>query len=467
MKQPANFYSILFASMCGHYGFFLLQNLLILYMIHFLQTPAEDATSTFTSFTALMAVAPLAAGKFIDRNLDDTHAVFTGGLLLSAGLFGVALLQGHLLNLSLSFIICGNGLFLPGILSSFGHIYVHGDARRENAFLQLYAAINISAAGALISAPFIISYFGWQAALAAAGSAVLLGIMFLRFRYWQTSAYKPTTSIQFLELFVLCCASIAALDLLLLSTMMSSVFLISMSSLLFIYSLISLPQMEIMYRKRALVCIGMIVFSVICFTLMHQSATSITAFVDDHVTRTIGKHVVPVFYFMALNPVLIVILTPLLMMIWNYFKAAKIQLSIPLKFGIGTVLLGLGFLLLTYTISCWHSPDGHISYVWLVCSYILQTLGELMIVPVCLAVITDIAPKQMAAFMIGAWCFVNTASIPLANLISKFTITLPHIGKHHLPAEIVMHANVYGSLGVIALFSGMILLTLNLLRSSN
>ena len=51
--------------------------------------------------------------------------------------------------------------------------------------------------------------------------------------------------------------------------------------------------------------------------------------------------------------------------------------------------------------------DGKSAFVWLFVSYVLQSIGELLISPVGYAMIGKLAPRQYQGVMMGSWMLVT------------------------------------------------------------
>lgn len=457
--QPATLYTITASYMCEHFGYYMLRTLLVLYMIRLLMLPAAHAYSTFAAFSALMFVAPMVGGKFIDRNFDHDHAALIGGALLSAGLFAIGFLGHKFLNIALSIIICGKGFYEPGIIASLGELYHRGDSRRERGFLAMYSLINVSAVAASLSAPVIIWYAGWQGAFYTAAGVTIFGTILLYISRWYAGETRKIPTQQVMEAILFIVSGILILDLLMRSTAMSVTFMIGLSSSLFIYTLINMMKLNNAHRNQLLSCLALTAFSIICFTLTQQSAMSLTVFADNNVNRVWGGYSIPTFYFLALNPLLIIVLTPILAGIWRKLDAHGNNPSVAVKFAIGTILLGLGFLILTEGIELNETAAAKLNLMWLVASYFFQTLGELFICPVGLAMITEIAPRQMIGFMIGAWYFAMALANWLAGIAANYTVTLHHPSTHHHTSLVLTaYSNVFGSLGFFAVGAGFLLL---------
>ena len=110
---------------------------------------------------------------------------------------------------------------------------------------------------------------------------------------------------------------------------------------------------------------------------------------------------IPASWFSILNSFFIITLAPLFSKVWE----SKYNPSGSVKFGLGLVLLGLGFGFLAYGSS--GIPAGaataSVSIMWLVFAYLFHTMGELALSPVGLSYVTKLVPAGMIAFMFGIW----------------------------------------------------------------
>src|SRR5690554_2955295 len=106
-------------------------------------------------------------------------------------------------------------------------------------------------------------------------------------------------------------------------------------------------------------------------------------------------------WFGILNSFFIITLAPLFSRWWE----SKYNPSAAMKYGIGLILLGLGFAILSYGAS--EIPSGaktaSVSIIFLILAYLLHTMGELCISPVGLSYLSKLVPARMIGFMFGVW----------------------------------------------------------------
>ncbi|GAA4282450.1 peptide MFS transporter [Gaetbulibacter aestuarii] len=110
---------------------------------------------------------------------------------------------------------------------------------------------------------------------------------------------------------------------------------------------------------------------------------------------------VPASWFSILNSLFIIVFAPLFSKLWE----SKYNPSAAVKYGLGLILLGVGFLALAYGAS--GIPQGAktaaVSMVWLVFAYFFHTMGELCLSPVGLSYVSKLVPARMIAMMYGVW----------------------------------------------------------------
>lgn len=106
-------------------------------------------------------------------------------------------------------------------------------------------------------------------------------------------------------------------------------------------------------------------------------------------------------WFGILNSFFIITLAPLFSKWWE----SKYNPSAAMKYGLGLILLGLGFGILAYGTS--DIPQGaktaSVSMIFLILAYLLHTMGELCISPVGLSYLSKLVPGRMIGFMFGIW----------------------------------------------------------------
>ena len=120
----------------------------------------------------------------------------------------------------------------------------------------------------------------------------------------------------------------------------------------------------------------------------------------------------PAGYFQIFNPFFVITLAPLLAAVWIALARRNLNPSLPVKFALGLLLLGGGFLVMAGAAKI-GLKNGKVWPTWLITTYLLHSVGELCLSPVGLSSVTKLSPPRLVGQMMGIW-FLATS---LGNLI--------------------------------------------------
>ncbi|HKI78626.1 MAG TPA: peptide MFS transporter [Ignavibacteriaceae bacterium] len=184
-KHPKGLYVLFFTEMWERFGYYLMVGILLLYLIDTKTGGKGFDTSTAAdivgSFIALVYLTPFIGGLIADRYLGYIKSIFIGGILMSAGYFGLAFPGDTALFVSLGLVIIGNGFFKPNISTLLGIIYNKEELKplKDNAYNIFYMGINIGALVCNFVAAYLRNTYGWGYAFSAAGVGLLIGLIWL------------------------------------------------------------------------------------------------------------------------------------------------------------------------------------------------------------------------------------------------------------------------------------------------
>jgi POT family proton-dependent oligopeptide transporter len=136
--------------------------------------------------------------------------------------------------------------------------------------------------------------------------------------------------------------------------------------------------------------------------ILATSFTAIWALVIWRVNREFSNDATEVAatWFGILNSLFIITLAPVFSKWWE----SKYNLPGAIKFGLGLVLLGLGFGFLAYgSMPLANGVDIKVSMIWLVLAYLFHTMGELCISPVGLSYVSKLVPPTWIGMMFGVY----------------------------------------------------------------
>lgn len=149
--------------------------------------------------------------------------------------------------------------------------------------------------------------------------------------------------------------------------------------------------------------------------------------------------------FQSANPIYIVIFTPLLIGFFGFMKRRKLELNTPVKIALGMIVAGLSSLTMYFAA---HSTNIYIdktSMSWLLSTYAIFTVAELLISPIGLSMVSKLAPPRLTALMMGAWFLINSMAGKISGMMASYWDKFDDKGNYFL------------ILFVLALFSALIM----------
>ena len=477
----------------------------------------SHAYAIYGAYGAMVYATPLLGGLIAEKFFGYRKAIIWGGILMSLGHFTMAFpilssfgiaspeffesLTEPVFFIALGLLILGNGFFKPNISSFVGTFYEKGSDLRDRGFNLFYMGINVGAFLAPITCGAIgqdHANFGvnsWHYGFGLAGIGMVLGLLVffygLRTGVFKDNGYSPNKELLNSKVYNL----ISVKNLTYLGTLLCIpiiYILLGAGAKDFIDLHIFNPFQETEIKQIALSFLDITLFSMVIYTVYYLynygksitkeafdkikvimflffystlfwaffelAGSAITVYTETNVDRTISwldSTPLSSAQFMGVNPLYIILLVPVFNFIWKYLKKNNLEPSAPMKFAIGTILLGLGFF--AFPLGGMFAVDGMVPLTFLLIAYLLHTLGELCLSPVGLSLVTKLAPKQIVGFVMGFW-FLSSS---LAHLLGKF-IAQETDGGDLTPVEALDKFNgVFTNVGIAAVVAGLILVFLS------
>ena len=368
------------------------------------------------------------------------------------------------LYLSLALIIAGVGFLKANISTIVGALYDFGDTRRDSGFTIFYMGINLGAFLASIFCGYLGIVHGWRYGFGLAGIGMLLGLfIFIRYNSMLEGKSEPPsveklrqTVVWFLNVEWLCYLSGIGIVGLSMFLVMNEELVggilgpLGILMLIFMvgYALVSLKGVE---RSRMLAAMYFILAQIPFWALFEQAGSSLNLFTARLVDRVILGWSIPGPVFQSLNAGFIFLFAPLMAWLWIGLAKKNLNPSTPVKFSLGVAMAGLGFLVLVAGMKgSGTAALTPVLFIFLI--YWIHTIGELMVSPVGLSVVTKLAPANMVGMTMGAWFLYSGISNFLAGIIARST------GAETIGGQITNVAvakagyiEVYSQVGFIAL----------------
>lgn len=468
------FLSEMFERLC-YYG---MRGLLTLYLVKSLLQGDTQAFGIYGAYTALVYAAPVAGGKLADLVLGYRRAVVFGGIVMAIGEFMILGGSEFWLFAGMSAIIVGNGFFKANISTIVGRLYEDGDPKRDSGFTIFYMGINIGALLATVAVSPLGETYGYHLGFGIAGVGMLIAVgVFL----WGIPLLEGKAEPQHPEKLKkygkwVYGGSLAAIPLLYLLIKFGTderyqllgqdplfYLLIALVIYVSINLLVEAFKGDHVQRDRILVLMLLMLFNVVFWACFEQAGSSLTLFADRNVDRDIfGIYTMPASQTQFFNPLFIILGGSIFSILWIKLANIGRNPSIPMKFGLGIVQLGLGYLLLLVGAKL-AGPEALVPLVILALMYLLHTTGELFLSPIGLSMVTKLAPKHMTGSVMGAWFLSFAFSMYLASVLAKLTgATEGAEGVELTPTEsLATYVSTYGKMGWVTVGIGLLLVALS------
>ena len=431
----------------------------------------ETAGAVYGLYTGAVYLGSLPGGWIADRLIGQRKAVFWGGLFIAAGNFILAIPGSPpVFYIGLSVIVIGVGLLKPNISAIVGALYEgQPGARRDAGFSMFYMGINLGAFIAPLVAGTIGETWNWRGGFFCAGLAMLIGVL----QYKLTEKHLGTAGLHAapstpaersngwkmvwggLVVVLLIGALIASGVIPVTVTTLAQAFGTAMIALAFLFFgyVLLFAKLDGGERRR----VGLIAIFFLCAAMFwagfEQAATTLNLFAQDYTNRSLlgsffadGQH--PASWYQSANPVFIIIFAPFFAWLWVALGKRNLDPSSPAKFGIGLVLLGVGFIVMMLASQLVVSSGGKVAPTWLALTYMLHTFGELCLSPVGLSNVTKLSPKRYVGQMMGTWFLGAAVGNLLAGLIGG------HVGSSDasaMPGQFLQMALIGGGAGLLML----------------
>ena len=300
-----------------------------------------------------------------------------------------------------------------------------------------YMAINIGSFFSMLATPWLAAEFGWSTAFALSFVGMLITLVnFMFFRKWvknygSKADFAPLNVGKLLATLVGIAVMIAVATWLLHNQEIARLVLAVIAVGIVLVFAKEAFALQGAARRKMIVAFLLMVQAIVFFVLYMQMPTSLNFFAIRNVEHSILGITFQPEQFQALNPFWIMIFSPLLAAIYNKMGD---RLPMPHKFALGMVLCSAAFLVLPLGAS-FANQLGIVSVNWLILSYALQSVGELMISGLGLAMVAQLVPQRLMGFIMGSW-FLTTAGAAMvagkvANLMAvPENITDPLLSLH-------------------------------------
>ncbi|KRO09217.1 di- tripeptide transporter [Lactiplantibacillus xiangfangensis] len=441
--QPRGLRTLFFTEMWERFSYYGMRALLIYYMYYSvakggLGFDQVTAASIMSIYSALVYVSSVLGGFLSDRVWGSRKTVFYGGILIMVGHivlstpFGAPALFG-----SIALIVIGTGLLKPNVSDMVGQLYAPEDTRRDAGFSVFVFGINL---GSLIS-PILVGRVGLQINFHLGFSLAAIGMFFGLLQYYfdgkknlsaaslyPTDPLEPKDVKKLVRRVLIGVIGLALVLLLMqLMNMLTLPHIINLITILVLVTpvvyfilMLTSEKTSSTERSRVRAYIPLFIAAALFWAIEEQGSAVLALFAANRVNLNIGFMHLQASDFQTLNPLFIMLYTTPFVLLWT--KWGKKQPSSPTKFAVGLVFAGASYLLMAMP-GALFGTGGKVSPLWLVGSWALVEIAEMLISPIGLSVTTKLAPKAFASQMMSMWFLTDSVGSALNAQIVKFYST--------------------------------------------
>lgn len=463
MGHPAGLLVLFFTEMWERFSYYGMRALLTLFLVSTLadggwEWTRQEAMSLYGWYTGFVYLTPILGGLIADKITGYRKAIFFGALLMTLGHASMALeiFEQTFFYIGLGLMILGNGLFKPNISTMVGQLYPDNSTKKDAGYTIFYMGINAGAFLGMLLCGYIGEKVGWHYGFGLAGVFMLFGMLQFYFarNYFGRIGIAPNLLLvegeeapeEIVEavkkdinevdntnpkvirdrLIVICVLiffsvffwlafeqaggsmSIFALD-------YTQRVLEGNAALTFKWIDAILTILPIAIVSYVLFKLGKQIFASYPWTIIFTALSFVIIWGLG--LWKVGREFsnldteVAASWFQILNSFFIITLAAVFSKVWEKVWNP----SGPVKFAMGLILLGVGFIVLAYGAK--DIPQGaataSVSMIWLIAAYFFHTTGELCLSPVGLSYVSKLSPKKFLGLIFGLWF----ASSAIANIL--------------------------------------------------
>lgn len=178
-KHPKGLYVLFGTEMWERFSFYSMLALFTLYLRNpdqgFGWTAAE-ATNLYAWYLMFVYASPLVGGIIADWKLGYRRAVMVGGFFFMAGHALLSIRSMPAVYAALTCLVIGNGFFKPNVSTMVGNLYPEGSHLKDRAYNIFYMGINVGAFAAPVVMEIVKQKFGYHPAFAIAAFGMLISV---------------------------------------------------------------------------------------------------------------------------------------------------------------------------------------------------------------------------------------------------------------------------------------------------
>ena len=470
LGQPRPLATLFGVELWERFSFYGMQGILLLYLYYSvadggLAIPESVAAGIVGAYGGGVYLSTVLGAWVADRLLSAERTLFASAAVVMAGHISLALIPGVPgVVVGLLLIAVGSGGVKATATTLVGTLYSRDDPRRDAGFSLYYLGVNLGAFFGPLLTGLLQSTLGFHfgfglAAVGMAAGLIQYSVGRRRLPKEGDILPNPLPRDHYRRAILIAVAGISVIVLavvlgLVTPENLASVVIgvIILAAVAYFVVILRTHEISEDERSRVFAFIPLFLASAAFWALYQQQFTVLTIYADQRLNRDIFGWQFPVAWVQSINPVFIIVLSGVFAALWT--KLGTRQPSTPVKFGLGTAGVGVGFLL--FIPFAGTGANGTPVLVIVLILFVF-TIAELLLSPVGLSISTKLAPARFRTQMVALFFL----SIALGTALSGSLASLydpeneaPYFGMLGAIAIVIGAALLAGSRPVLRLMRG-------------
>jgi len=378
--------------MWERFGFYIMMAILVLYMDSEFGWSDSIKGDHYGAFLGLVYFIPLLGGYLGDKLFGQINTVIAGSVSMFFGYVALALSSADQLvsfYTGLFLVAFGTGIFKVNMAVLVGNLYIDKVHLKDAGFNIFYMGVNLGATIAPLTATLLGYFFNdYRMSFWAAAFGMLICI--ITFYSGKGSLLKADVKQS------------------------------KNSEKEIVFDEISSKE-----SRERIITLG-ILFTIVIFFWMafYQNGFALTLFAE---RSTVVYDFLRPETYQFFNPFFILLLTPLLLTYFAKLNKKGKEPSTPVKIFIGMLIMGISMMIMVWaSLEGGNSDSNNMSPGWLISTYLVVTLAEILISPMGQSYVSKVAPPKIQGLMMGGWFLATSIGSYGSGLIGKFYSDFQH-----------------------------------------
>jgi proton-dependent oligopeptide transporter, POT family len=390
--HPPGLRVLFFTEMWERFGFYILMAVFVLYMDQEFAWADQRKADLYGIFLGAVYFLPILGGWLGDRILGHRNTIRVGAVLMVLGYLALAVSGLERLwafYAGLVLVSTGTGIFKANMSVTVGALYDANPLLKDAGFNIYYMGVNLGAAIAPLAATLVHNVFG-SYRISFAAASVGMAVAILTFELGKKRLPETNHAVA--------AAGAGGTE------------------------IRGMSRAEERQRLGALAILFLIV--IFFWVAFYQNGFALTLFAQ---RATRASDLLKPETYQFFNPFFILLLTPAAVTWFGRLRGRRKEPPSALKIFLGMFISGFAMLVMVAASLAGGNLDQNImSPLWLVGSYFIVTLAEILVSPMGQSYVTKVAPARMKGLMIGCWFGATAVGGYGSGLLGRFYGDVPH-----------------------------------------